>query len=146
MKDFVMNYYLYIKAFHIIAFISWMVGLLYLPRLFVYHTGAKIGSEMYSTFLIMERKLLRYIMLPSMLLTIFFGGLLIMQLDFSTAKWLHWKLLAVLCLIAIHHYLQRCHKNFSINRNKHGDKFYRILNEMPTIFMIIIVMIAVLKP
>ncbi len=141
-----MKLYLYIKAIHLIAVISWMAGLLYLPRLFAYHTKAKVGSELDLTFQTMERRLLRIIMNPAMILTYVLGFSLYFLKDTPIAKYFHLKLLLVLAMSAFHGMLARWRKDFFRGKNKHTNKFYRIVNEVPTILMIIIVILAVTKP
>lgn len=139
--------YLWIKAGHIISVISWMAGLLYLPRLFVYHCEAKPGSELSDTLKIMERRLLRAIMYPAMFSSLFFGGLLLA--DTSTdwsAPWLHVKLLCVAGLIAIHLMMGRWRSDFEADANTKPQKYFRIANEVPTLLMIFIVLLAILKP
>ncbi len=138
--------YLWLKAFHIIAVISWMASLLYLPRLFVYHTMAKPGSEQSETFKVMERRLLRYIMLPAMIVSWALGIALMLVAHLMTVPWFWAKFVAVLALSAMHGMLARWTRDFSLDRNRHSDKFYRIINEVPTLLMIAIVLLAVLKP
>ena len=138
--------YLWLKAFHIIAVISWMAGLLYLPRLFVYHTMAKPGSEQSETFKVMERRLLKYIMLPAMIVSWGLGIAMILEGHLLTVPWFQAKLVAVLALSAMHGLLSRCTRDFSLDRNRHTQKFFRIVNEIPTVLMIAIVLLAVLKP
>ena len=138
--------YLWIKAFHIIAVISWMAGMLYLPRLFVYHTAAEPGSPQAKTFEVMEYRLLRYIMAPAMGLTWILGIALVWQGGWLTAGWLHVKLLAVVIMTILHVLLRRWAADFAAGRNTHTQKFYRIINEIPTILMIVIVIMAVVKP
>ena len=138
--------YLWLKAFHIIAVISWMAGLLYLPRLFVYHTMAKPGSEQSETFKVMERRLLKFIMLPAMIVSWGLGIAMILQGHLLTVPWFQAKLVAVLALSAMHGLLSRCTRDFSLDRNRHTQKFFRIVNEIPTILMIAIVLLVVLKP
>ena len=138
--------YLWLKAFHIIAVISWMAGLLYLPRLFVYHTMAKPGSEQSETFKVMERRLLRYIMLPAMLVSWALGIALMLEGRLIAVPWFQAKLVAVLALSAVHGLLARWTRDFSLDRSRHSEKFYRIINEVPTLLMIAIVLSAVLKP
>lgn len=144
-----MDLYSTIKAFHLIAVIAWMAGLLYLPRLFVYHAGASAGSELSETFKVMERRLLRLIMNPAMILTWVLGLALIFGfnvIDLRTDAWLHAKLVLVVAMTAFHHYLTRWRKAFAEDRNTRTAGFYRIANEMPTILMIGIVILAVAKP
>jgi len=141
------NYYEWFKAFHIISVIAWMVGLFYLPRLFVYHTGVKVGSAEDKTFQTMERKLLRFIMNPSMVLTYIFGltNAYIYGIE-ALGAWFHVKMLAVLVLTVFHGYLAKCRKAFVRGKNTHSERFYRIINELPTIAMIVAVIMVVVKP
>ncbi len=139
--------YLWVKALHIISIIAWMAGLLYLPRLFVYHVDATPGSETSETFKVMERRLLRAIMNPAMLSSLLFGGL--MLADSSTewiSGWLHMKLGAVVGLMALHMMMGKWRREFEQDANTRSQKFYRYANEAPTILMILIVFMAVLKP
>ncbi|HEY5278182.1 MAG TPA: protoporphyrinogen oxidase HemJ [Pseudolabrys sp.] len=141
--------YLWLKALHIIAVISWMAGLLYLPRLFVYHAAVTPGSEQSETFKVMERRLLRFIMMPAMIATWLFGLAMIwaMGLDaFKAAGWLHAKLVLVLVLSALHGLMRRWQVDFARDRNQRSQKFFRISNEIPTLLMIAIVILAVVKP
>ena len=141
--------YLWLKALHVIAVISWMAGLLYLPRLFVYHAVVAPGSEQSETFKVMERRLLRYIMTPAMIATWVFGLAMIwaMGLDaFKAAGWLHAKLVLVLVLSAMHGLMSRWQADFRHDRNQRPQKFFRIANEIPTLLMIAIVILAVVKP
>ena len=139
------NIYVIIKSLHIISIIAWMSGLLYLPRLFVYHSRAYIGGELDKTLQIMERKLLQIIMNPAMIFSFIFGFWLIYLVGFS-GGWLHIKILLVLILSSFHGFLAKCSKNFANGNNKHSEKFYRIINEVPTILMIIIVFLVVVQP
>ncbi len=138
----------YIKAFHIIAIIAWMAGLLYLPRLFVYHAQSKTGSEQSETFKVMERRLLRYITTPAMLaswvlgLALAFSGVI----DWSKDGWFHAKLFLVLVLSAYHGLLAKWTKDFALDRNTRLPRFYRIANEVPTLLMILIVILVVVRP
>lgn len=134
-----------IKICHILSVISWLAGLLYLPRIFAYHTKVAKNSESDLIFQEMERKLLRYIMNPAMILTIIFGLYLANEIGFSFI-WLHIKITLVLILIFYHHFLGKCRKNFINSTNKYSEKFYRIINEVPTILMIAIVTLVILKP
>lgn len=133
------------KILHIVAVISWFAGLLYLPRIFVYHTQVATGSETDKIFQTMERKLLRYIMNPAMILTFIFGLYLANEIGFEF-HWLHAKLTLVAILVIYHHLLGRWRKNFAKGENKHSTKFFRIMNEVPTIIMIAIVALVILKP
>jgi putative membrane protein len=143
--------YLWVKAFHIIAVISWMAGMLYLPRLFVYHCDAEKGSVQSETFKVMERRLLRAIITPAMIATWIFGLWLAWigpdsRYGWFGAGWLHAKLLLVLALSAIHGIMARWVRDFAADNNQHSQRFYRIINEVPTILMILIVLLVVLKP
>lgn len=135
-----------IKILHIISVISWMAGLLYLPRIFVYHTRTSFGSEADKLLQEMERKLLRYIMNPAMIATFLFGFYLAIQIGFDDAKWLHLKIFLVLCMAGFHGALAKWRKCFASDKNKHSEKFFRIVNEVPTLLMIAIVALVVLKP
>jgi protoporphyrinogen IX oxidase len=139
------NTYLIIKSLHIIFVIAWMCGLFYLPRLFVYHSKAEQGGELDKTLQIMERKLLRIIMNPAMILSFIFGFWLIHYIGFS-GGWLHAKITLVLFLAGFHGFLAKCRKDFVSGKNKHSEKFYRIANEAPTLLMIAIVFLVILKP
>lgn len=138
--------YLWIKAFHIVAVISWMAGMLYLPRLFVYHTAAEPGSQQAKTFEVMEHRLLTYIMTPAMAVTWILGVVLMLQGGWMTAGWLHAKLVLVLAMSALHGFLGRWARDFRAGRNTHSQKFFRLINEIPTILMIVIVILVVVKP
>jgi putative membrane protein len=138
--------YLYLKAFHIVAVIAWMAGMLYLPRLFVYHCDAPAGSPQSETFKIMERRLLRFIINPAMIATWVLGLWLAWQGGWFKAGWLHGKLALVLVMSAVHGLFARWVKDFGADRNRHSQKLYRIANEIPTLLMIIIVILAVVKP
>ncbi len=138
----------YIKAFHIIAVIAWMAGLLYLPRLFVYHAMSKPGSEQSETFKVMERRLLKAITTPAMLAAWIFGLILAFSplIDWSKDAWFHAKLALVLVLSAFHGLLAKWTKDFAVDRNTHSPRFYRIVNEVPTLLMIAIVILVVVRP
>jgi len=140
--------FLWIKALHIISAISWMAGLLYLPRLFVYHTQAEPGSELSETLKVMERRLLKFIMNPAMVASFLFGGLLLTAYggDDWRDGWLHAKLLLVFCLLAAHMAMGRWRREFAEDGNTRSQKFYRIANEVPTILMIGIVILVVVRP
>ena len=146
-----MNTYLTFKALHLIAVISWMAGLLYLPRIFVYHSDASINGkseDLISTFKIMERRLFVYIMNPAMILSWLFGLILINSIGLQSFGefWLIAKMLLVLSLTFYHFFLFNCLKNFSFDRNEYSPKFFRIINEVPTILLIIIIFLVVFKP
>jgi protoporphyrinogen IX oxidase len=138
--------YEWIKALHVIAVISWMAGMLYLPRLFVYHCDAEIGSKQSETFKVMERRLLKAIINPAMVLTWLLGLYLAWTGHWFSAGWLHVKLLLVIVLSAIHGFFARCLRDFAADRNPRSQKFYRIINEVPTLLMIGIVILVVVKP
>ena len=141
------DYYAWYKAIHVIAVISWMVGILYMPRLFVYHTKAEKGSEMDITFQKMEYRLIKIIMNPAMIITYFFGILTAYIYGFvALGVWFHIKFTAIIGLTIFHAMLSRWRKDFAKGENKHSEKFYRIANEVPTILMIIAVIMVVVKP
>ena len=146
-----MNIYLLFKSIHLIAVISWMAGLLYLPRIFVYHSDAvknNKSEDLTSTFKVMERRLFIYIMNPAMIVSWIFGILLIYTIGIENLNslWLQLKLLSVFFLTIYHLFLFRCLHNFSENNNAHSSKFYRIINEIPTVLLILIIFIVVFKP
>ena len=131
--------YLWVKALHVIAVISWMAGMLYLPRLFVYHCAAPIGSEQSATFKTMESRLLRAILNPAMILVWLSGLWIAIDGNWLRAPWLHGKLVLVLVLSGAHGFLARCVRDFANDANRRPPKFYRFLNEVPTVLMIGIV-------
>ena len=138
--------YAWIKALHVVAVISWMAGMLYLPRLFVYHCEAEVGSKQSETFKLMERRLLKAIINPAMIVTWLAGLSLVWLGGWYSAGWLQLKFLLVLLLSAVHGFLSRCVKNFAADANTYGKKFYRVVNEIPTVLMIAIVVLVVVKP
>jgi putative membrane protein len=140
-----LDIYELVKVLHIVAVISWMAGLLYLPRIFVYHSEVKIGSESDAIFQIMERKLLRYIMNPAMIVAFICGLYMALEIGFEFI-WLHIKLTLVAVLLIFHGFLARMRKNFANGKNKKSAKFYRMINEVPTLAMIGIVFFVVIKP
>lgn len=147
MQEFFLTHYLWIKALHIIAVMSWMAGMLYLPRLFVYHAGAPAGSPMSDTFKIMERRLLRFIINPAMILSFVFGGLMLWtNPELMQGGWMHVKLTAIIALTATHGLYSKWRKDFAADRNTRSAKFYKYWNEVPTLLMVIIVLMAVAKP
>lgn len=147
MENFFSQYYLIIKAFHIVFVISWMAGLLYLPRLFVYHTRAKLNSEMDLTFRTMEEKLVKIIINPAMVLSLIFGLLLININGFSNmGGWFHTKLALLFFLFGFHGVCIKWKRNFAIGKNHKSEKFFRFANEAPAILMALIVYFAVVKP
>ena len=146
-----MNSYLLFKSIHLIAVISWMAGLLYLPRIFVYHSEAfqnNKSEDLMSTFKVMERRLFIYIMNPAMIVSWIFGFLLIHSIDFESFNilWLKMKLLLVTLLTTYHFFLFYCLKKFTENIDLYSSKFYRIINEIPTVLLVAIILIVVFKP
>lgn len=147
MQDFLLEYYFYIQALHVIAVISWMAGLLYLPRLFVYHVDAKAGSELSETLKIMEAKLLRIIMNPAMIAAWVFALIMIYaQPALFQEGWMHAKLTAVIAMTIMHMVFAKWRKDFAADNNQKSQKFYRIWNEVPAVLMVIIVFMAIAKP
>lgn len=138
--------FLWIKVLHILSIISWMAGLLYLPRLFVYHSQAAAGSVQSETFKIMERRLYLAIMRPAMLLTWITGGILIWLGGYLADGWLHAKLVFVLALTASHLHMGHLGRLFARDRNNKSQRYYRVLNEVPTLLMIGIVIFVIVKP
>ena len=150
-KKLKMNIYLLFKSIHLIAVISWMAGLLYLPRIFVYHSEVIANNkseDLMSTFKTMERRLFIYIMNPSMILSWIFGVLLIhtIGMDNFGFLWLQLKLLFVVILTIYHFFLFQCLRKFAGNSNSFTPKFYRIINEIPTVLLIGIILVVVFKP
>ena len=146
-----MNIYFLFKSIHLIAVVSWMVGLLYLPRIFVYHTESienKKSEDLISTFKIMERRLFIYIMNPAMIISWIFGVLLIYSIGIDNLNtfWLQLKLFFVIILTFYHFFLFNCLRRFVENNNSHSSRFYRIINEIPTILLIGIIFTVVFKP
>ena len=142
-----MNFYLLFKSLHLIAVISWMAGLLYLPRIFVYHSEASHESQK-SVFKTMEKKLYNYIMMPAMLLSWIFGILLIHSLGINVFSelWMQIKIISVIILTYYHFMLGRYLSDFALDINRKSSKFYRIINEVPTIILIVVVFVVVFKP
>jgi len=138
----------YTKAFHVIAIIAWMAGLLYLPRLFVYHAESPKGSAQSETFKVMERRLLRFITTPAMLASWVLGLYLAFSgvIDWSADGWFHAKLALVILLSAFHGLLAKWTKDFALDRNTRSPRFYRIANEVPTLLMIGIVILVIVRP
>ena len=143
-----MNSYLLFKSLHLIAVISWMAGLLYLPRIFVYHTENNSEEKVSEIFKVMEKKLYFYIMTPAMILSWLFGLLLIHSIGFQQLgqTWMLLKLLFVVILTLYHFYLGKLLGQFNADINQHSHKFYRYINEIPTIILIIVVFLAIFKP
>jgi putative membrane protein len=141
------NAYLWLKALHIISFTAWMAGMFYLPRLYVYHVSAKRGGEADLMLQTMERRLLRYIMNPAMILTFIFGiSLVANELEIMKQGWIHAKLGLVVLMAGLHGYLAMARKDFERGTNIKSAKFYRLINEIPTFLLILIVILAVVKP
>ena len=138
--------YPWLKAFHVIAVIAWMAGMLYLPRLFVYHCEAEAGSRQSETFKVMERRLLRGIVNPAMVVSWVLGLWMVYDGGWISAHWLQSKLLLVVALSGIHGMLARWTADFSADRNHHSQRFYRIINEIPAVLMIGIVILVIIKP
>ena len=143
-----MNYYLLFKSLHLISVISWMAGLLYLPRIFVYHAENSDDKKISGLFKIMEKKLYFYIMTPAMILSWIFGLLLIHSIGFQQLgqTWMVLKIIFVIFLSLYHFYLGKTLKQFKLDQNTHSHKFYRLINEIPTILLILIVFIVIFKP
>jgi putative membrane protein len=145
MVEFFAEHYLFFKAMHIVSVIAWMAGMFYLPRLYVYHTEVSRNSETDQIFQIMERKLLRIIINPAMILSILFAIPLLVITGFA-GKWLHVKILLVFIMLVLHMLFSRYRKNFALGVNQHSEKFFRVINELPPLLMIAIVFLVVLKP
>ena len=147
-NNLLINNYSLIKAAHVISMVAWMSAILYLPRLFVYHTTVKRNSEASKTLKIMEYRLQKFIMNPAMLFTIIFGVFLLKTNGIInwTEKWIYFKLLGVFLLLVVHNLLGRYRKDFFLDKNKHSGRFYKILNEVPTILLIVIILLVYLKP
>ena len=140
--------YLLFKSLHIISFVAWMAGLLYLPRLFVYHAEEKVNSKTYNKFIIMEYRLLKFIMNPAMIFTWIFGILLV-SYDINSVVFTLWfslKFFLVVALSAFHGYLSKCRKYFSYKNNQKSARFYKVINEIPTVILILVVFLVVFKP
>jgi putative membrane protein len=138
--------YEWIKALHVIAVISWMAGMLYLPRLFVYHCEAETGSKQSETFKVMERRLLRAIINPAMIVTWLTGLYLAWAGHWYLSPWFHAKFLAVLIMSVVHAFFSRWRRDFEADRNTRSQRFYRFINEVPTLLMILIVILVIVKP
>jgi putative membrane protein len=138
--------YVWLKAFHVIAVIAWMAGMLYLPRLFVYHCEADAGSKQSETFKVMERRLLTVIINPAMVVTWALGLWLAWDGGLFASHWLHAKLALVVLMSALHGLFVRYARDFAADRNRHSQRFYRLINEAPTALMIGIVILAIVKP
>ena len=143
-----MNYYLLFKTLHLISIISWMAGLLYLPRIFVYHAENSDDRKISDVFKTMEKKLYFYIMTPAMILSWIFGLLLIHSIGFQqlSQTWMILKIIFVIFLTLYHFYLGKTLNQFKFDQNTHSHKFYRLINEIPTILLILIVFVVIFKP
>jgi putative membrane protein len=142
-----MDAYGVVKALHVVSVISWMAGLLYLPRLFVYHAAEAPGSATSETFKVMERRLYRAIMNPAMMATWAFGlAMLWMNPGWLQDGWMHAKLFLVLVMTAAHHMMGRWRKGFAADENKNSARYYRIANEVPTLVMVVVVFLVITKP
>jgi protoporphyrinogen IX oxidase len=140
------DFLLYVKAFHVVAVISWMAGLLYLPRLFIYHSDAQPGSEQSETFKMMERRLLKVIMNPAMIVTWVLGLYLAWDLYRFQGGWLHTKIAMVVALTAVHVMFSRAVRDFAADKPRRTTRYWRLWNEAPTILMIAIVILVIVKP
>lgn len=138
--------YLWLKAFHIIAVIAWMAGMLYLPRLFVYHCDAPVGSRQSETFKVMERRLFKAIINPAIVTAWILGLYLAWEGDWFSSPWFHAKLTLAVIMSGLHGFYSRWLRAFAEDRNTHSAKFFRIMNEVPTVLMIGIVILVVIKP
>ena len=138
--------YLWIKAFHIVAVIAWMAGMLYLPRLFVYHAGVAPGSEQAEIFKVMERRLLKAIINPAMAATWLLGLTLVWLGDWHIARWMWAKFILVIAMSALHGLFVRYWRDFAADRNQRSQKFYRVINEVVTALLVLIVILVVVKP
>jgi len=138
--------FLWVKALHILAVIAWMAGMLYLPRLYVYHTDAQVGSSQSETFKVTERRLLRGIINPAMILAWLTGLAMAASADYWSAGWFHGKLALLVGMQLIHAAYARWRRQFAADENRHGSGFYRVMNEVPTVLMIGIVVLVIVKP
>ena len=146
MAGFLGEAYLWVKALHIIAVIAWMAGMLYLPRIYVYHCEAEAGSAQSETFKVMERRLLRAIIDPAMIAAWVLGFMLVAHLDLWGEGWMHGKFALLVAMQLIHAAFARWRRHFAADANRHAARFYRIVNEVPTVLMIAIVLLVVLRP
>ena len=146
MTEALAPFYLWLKALHIMAVIAWMAGMLYLPRLFVYHCEVRPGTDEYARFVMMEKRLMRIIVNPSMIAVWVFGILLAFAAAAWSQPWLHAKLFFVVALSALHGMFSRWRRDFERSQNTRSRRFYRIVNEVPAVLMVLIVFLVVLKP
>ena len=140
------NYYNLLRYFHIVFVTTWMAGLFYLPRLYVYHSMTKKNSSEYKIFLTMEKKLMKYIMNPSMILTWFFGILLVFHLEIYNQVWLNFKFVLVFLMSLFHMYCARIRKNFENKINNKNERFFRWINEVPTVLFLVIIFLVIFQP
>lgn len=147
MQNWLLEHYDWLRAAHIISVIAWMAGMLYLPRLFVYHAQAEAGSDKSETFKTMERRLLRIIVNPAMIAAFVFGGLMLWANPALLGEpWMHAKLFLVIALAGLHGFFARWMKAFARDENRHSVKFYRIVNEIPALVLVLVVILAVIEP
>lgn len=150
MQDWLADWYDWLKALHVMAVIAWMAGIFYLPRIYVYHAErAAVGSELSETFKVMELKLFRLIMNPAMMATWVLGLLMLVALGWEAireAYWLHAKLVLIVAMTWFHHWLGVCRKEFDRDQNTRSGRTYRLMNEVPTLIMIAIVILVIVKP
>jgi putative membrane protein len=147
MSDFILEHYTWVKALHLIAVMSWMAGMLYLPRLYVYHIEQGQTSRMADVFKVMERRLLRFIMNPAMVATWVFGGLMIYaNPDLMAQGWFHAKLTLVIALSAVHGMLAKYRRQLSTGSCAKTARYFRVLNELPTAIMVAVVILVIVKP
>lgn len=147
MVEFLREHYYWVKALHVISVIFWMAGMAYLPRLFVYHADAEVGSDKSETFKVMERRLFRGIINPAMIATFLFGGLMLWANPTLLQEgWLHVKLTLVLVMSALHGFFSRWRKDFEADRNRRSSRFFRIVNEAPPLLVVFIVILVIVKP
>ncbi len=146
MGGFLGDWYLWVQAVHVISVIAWMAGMLYLPRLYVYHCAAETGSPQSETFKVMERRLLRAIINPAMIASWLFGLMLVAHLEAWGEGWMHAKFALLIAMQVIHAGYSRWRRHFAADANRHSEGFYRVINEVPTVLMIGIVILVIVKP
>ncbi len=146
MAGFLGEGYLWIKALHVISVIAWMAGMLYLPRLYVYHCAVEPGGAQSETFKVMERRLLRAIINPAMIAAWVFGILLVIHGEIWREGWFHAKFVLLIAMTSVHGAFARWRRHFAADANRHDVRFYRIMNEVPTVLLIAIVILAVVRP
>lgn len=147
MQDFLLSHYDWLRAFHVISMVAFMAGMLYLPRLFVYHAQAPVGGELSETLKVMERRLMRAIINPAMIAMVVFGGLMIWaNPEILKGGWMHTKIALVLVLFGCHGAFSKWRKQFAADKNTRPHTFYRVWNEIPTVLMIGIIILVIVKP